>query len=101
MPRGTTTFNSGRNCAALLMAQYQNQFCVQVFQCILNAAQAVVIGDVARHADNKQVTQSLIKDKFGGEPRIRAAEDHGKWMLLTFQLFTTCDRLVWMLLVMP
>jgi hypothetical protein len=35
------------------MAQHQNQFSVQVFHCILNAAQTVISGNVSRYADNK------------------------------------------------
>src|SRR3954469_25351647 len=101
MSRGVTTFNGSRSCAALLMPQYQNQFCVEVFHCIFDAAQPVVIGDVARYADNEQVTQSLIKDKFGSDPRVGATEDYGEWMLTSFQFLTTGERLVWMLLLVP
>src|SRR5437763_13876654 len=100
MSRLLSTLNSGRNRAALLMTQDQNQFCVQVFQRILDAAQIVVSGDVAGNPDNKQIAQALVEYKLGRHSRIGTAQDYREWMLPNLQLLPTGEGLVRVLLPM-
>jgi hypothetical protein len=83
------------------MAQHQDQFCVQVFHCILDAAQNVIRGDITGNPNNKQVAQALIEYKFGRHARIGTAQNHCEWMLSRFQLFTTGKALVGVLLLVP
>ena len=42
---------------------------------VLEAAELVVVHDVARHAQREDVTDALIEDDLHGRPRIHASED--------------------------
>ena len=83
------------------MAHHQNEFCLQVLHRIFDAAQNVVCGNVAGYPDHEQIAQALIEDELRGDPGIGATEDNREWMLSSFQLFTTGEALVWMLLFVP
>jgi hypothetical protein len=85
-----------RNRPALFMAQNQDQFGAQMLHRILDTTQHGIIDDVSRHPNNEQVSQTLIEQKLGRNPRISAAENHGKRMLSGFQLLPAGHRLIWM-----
>ena len=57
-------------------------------------SQGCVVGDVARDADGKQVTETLIKDDLRGHTRVGAAQDHGERVLATDEALLTCWRFV-------
>jgi hypothetical protein len=67
---------------------------VQVFGRVLDARKDGIVGDVARDADGKQVTETLIEDDFGWHPRVGAAQDHGVRVLATDEAPVTCWRFV-------
>jgi hypothetical protein len=49
---------------------------------VLERSEDGVVNDLAGGADHKGVTQSEVENDFCSEPGIRAAEDHGKGMLV-------------------
>jgi hypothetical protein len=72
-----------RDRAALLMPENYDQLRTQVLDCVLDAAEDRVIGDVSSHSDYKQIAQALIKQQLRRDSRVRAAQNHCKWMLST------------------
>src|SRR5215831_7755622 len=96
MPRFVPALHCSRDCPTLLMPKDHNQFCPKVMYCIFDASQFVVSSDVSRNSNDKQIAQSLIKDQFGRDSRIRTTQNHGKRMLTALQLFTAFQTLVGM-----
>jgi hypothetical protein len=78
---GWTTFDSGSHGAAFLMAHYHDQRNMQVLGPIFKTSQFRICGYVAGHADDKQVSQSLIEDDLRRHTRIGTTEDFSVWVL--------------------
>ena len=71
----------GLHRAAALMPEHDDEPRAKVLHRVFNAAQRVIIHEVARRAHNKQVADVLVEDDFRRRARIRAANDDGKRML--------------------
>jgi len=67
---------------------------------VLEASQFDVGGHVPSDADYEQVTESLIKNDFRRDSRIRATQNFGVRMLAGHQLPHAFYSLVWMLITM-
>src|SRR3981189_2720119 len=64
------------------MSQHHNQSGAELFRRELYAADLRRCDDVARHANDEQVSQTLIEDDFHRHSRIRTSEN-GRERLLT------------------
>ena len=53
----------------------------EMFYCVLDAAQGIIIDQISGGPDDKKVPDALIEDDFGSGPRISASDDDGKRML--------------------
>src|SRR5512133_3088760 len=49
---------------------------------VLDAPKRIVIHQIAGRADDEEVPNVLIENDFGRRPRISAAHNNGKWMLV-------------------
>src|SRR5262245_55502214 len=78
------------------MAQYEHQRSVQDGHGVLDAAQHLCTDCVPGGADNEEVTETLIEDDLGGQPRVRTAEDHCEGILACGELGTMLRILVGM-----
>ena len=84
----------GGDGATAFMPQHQYQRRIQVVHSIFNAAEVVWGHYIASHADDEQIAEPLIKQQLSGNPRITAAEDGCKRVLLGEQLFSPSNA--WM-----
>src|SRR6059058_6368179 len=64
---------------------------------VLDAAQPFIVDHVARHSNDKQVTEPLIEDNFWRHTRIGATDDRGERMLSICQFRAPFRRLTRML----
>src|SRR5439155_18396156 len=64
------------------MTQNHYQACAQVRDCVFDAAQPMVVDQIARGADHKKVPDVLVEDDFGSCAGVRAAENNGERVLL-------------------
>jgi len=52
-----------------------------MFDCVLNAAEGVIIYEIACGTHDKQIANSLIENDFGRRAGIRATDNNCEWML--------------------
>ena len=81
MARGALVGDSRRYRATLLVSKNNDQFRAQVHDCVFDTAENRVVGDVPRNSYHEEIAQTFIKKQLGSDPRVRAAEDHGEWVL--------------------
>jgi hypothetical protein len=63
------------------MPKNDDESSAQIRHRVLDAAQRIVIHEIAGGADHEEVTDVLIEDDFGRSPRISTTDDNGKRML--------------------
>jgi hypothetical protein len=66
---------------ATLMAEDNYESGAEMLHRVLDAAQRIVIDQIAGDANDKQVSDALVEDDFGSGPRIRASYDDGERLL--------------------
>src|SRR5215472_14413713 len=81
MTWGRLASQSGRNRTASLVAENDHQTHAEMFDRVLDAAQSVVIDEVAGVPNHEKVSDVLIEDDFWRCAGVCAAEDDGKRML--------------------
>ena len=81
MTRCRLARQSGSNRTASLVAENDYQTHAEMFDRVLDAAQSVVIDDVAGVPNHEKVSDVLIEDDFWRCAGVCAAEDDGKRML--------------------
>src|SRR5262245_59344269 len=86
MPGGFASLDCCGNRAAMLMAQNDEQWYMQVLSSIFQAAKFGIRYDVSRYAHNKQIPKALIKENLRRYSGIRATQDFGMRMLTRSQL---------------
>src|SRR5690348_6295109 len=82
------------NSTAIFMTQYHNEPAMQMLYCIFNASQFIVSDHIACRTDAKNVAQTLVKNYFRGQTRVRAADDYSKGTLSFFQFPDPVRRFV-------
>src|SRR5262245_47109919 len=63
------------------MTENDNESSTQVRHRILNAAQGVLVHDVARSADDKKIADIRVENDFGSGARIGAGKNDSEWVL--------------------
>src|SRR4029453_1298008 len=66
---------------ATLMAEHDNQACAQNVDRVLDASQPFIVEHIARYSNDKQISETFIKDDFGWHTRIGTTEDDRKRVL--------------------
>ena len=92
MTWGRLASQSGRNRTASLVAKNDHQTHAEMFDRILDAAQSVVIDEVAGVPNHEKVPDVLVEDDFWRCAGICAAENDGKRMLCLGGLCTLGRR---------
>src|SRR5439155_9919203 len=87
-------FHCGVDGTATLMAEHDNQTGAQNIDPVLNASQAFIVEHVARYSNDEQISESFIKDDFGGHTRIGTTEDDRKRVLTLRQFCASFCRLL-------
>src|SRR6266550_8531389 len=64
------------------MPKNNDESCSKMVDCVLDAAQRIVIHQIAGRANDEEVPDVLIENDFGRGARISAADDDGKRMLV-------------------
>src|SRR5882724_8333962 len=70
------------DCTATLMTQDHDQARAQVCDCVLDAAQCMVVDQIASCANDEKVTQVLVEDQLGRGAGIGASENDSERVLL-------------------
>ncbi len=98
VPGGTDAVGQGGagrgDRTARVVAQHDDERAVQHAHPVLDAAEDLRARDVARGADDEQVTDAAVEDDLGGQPRIGAAEEDGEGTLGRSRLGTARRVLV-------
>ena len=69
--------------AAVLVAHHHDQLRVSLHHRILDAGQRILIGHVARHANNEEVADGVVENELRRYATVRATEDrHGRVLML-------------------
>src|SRR4029077_18826122 len=71
----------GAHRAAASVTEHNNQTRAEMFDPVFDAAQSVVVDQIAGVPDYENISDVLIKDDFGRRARIRASENDGERML--------------------
>ena len=74
---GGFVVDGGIHRAAVGMAQHHHQPTAQMAGSVLDAAQLVVVDDVARQPDDEQLTDARREDVLRDDPGIRTGDDDG------------------------
>src|SRR5438876_10728365 len=69
------------DCTAALMTQDHDQARAQVRDCVFDAAQRMVVDQIASRANDEKVTQVLVEDQLRRNARIGASDDDGERVL--------------------
>src|SRR3954467_5350000 len=69
------------DCAALRVAHHDDEARSKAGCGEFHAADLRWGDDIARHADDEQIAESLVEDELGRHARVRAPEDDGKGFL--------------------
>jgi hypothetical protein len=68
------------------MSENNDQGSPELLCCKFNASNLGGSHNVARNANDEEVTKTLIENNLCRDPGIRASENYGKWFLPTHQL---------------
>ena len=82
------------NCAATLMTQNHNQARAQDRYRVLNAAQGMVVDQVARGANNEKIPEPLVEDQLDRDAGVTASKNGCEWMLAGDKLVPQAGALV-------
>ena len=63
------------------MAEHHNEACSEVFDRVFNAAQGVIVDQIAGIPGHKKIPDVLIEDNLGRSARIGADHNNGERML--------------------
>jgi len=75
------TLQGGGDGPTVLVTEYHDESNAEMLDGVLDAAQDLVVDDIARVTHHEQIAQALIEEKFRRNARIGATEDYGKRML--------------------
>src|SRR5207247_3847398 len=81
------------DCTAALMTQDHDQARAQVRDCVFDAAQRMVVDQIASRANDEKVTEVLVEDQLGRSAGIGAPDNDREWVLGLGRLRATrCRR---------
>ena len=81
MAGGRSTGQGSLHGPATLMAQHDNEAGTEVFDRVFDAAQGVLIDQVASRADHKKVAEVLVENNFRRSAGVGTTQDDGKRVL--------------------
>ena len=90
MPRRVIALQSSYDCTATGVTQNDNQACAQVRHRVLDAAQGMVVDQIASGANDEKITKVLVEDQLGRSAGIGACDNDGERMLRLGRLRPTC-----------
>jgi len=94
--RSVAAGDRGAHCAAFGVTDDDNKTDVQVLDGVLDAAEHMIVEDVAGVAQDEQIAEPLVEVELRGEARIGAREDDGKRRLAVGEGGAAGDGLVGM-----
>ena len=79
-------FQRSCNRTAPLVSQNHEQLRIQMDSSVFNAAGNIIGNDVSGDANDKEISEPLIKDEFHRNTRVAASQNDGKGVLARFKL---------------